>query len=68
MGFVSAATCRRFQEARHVAPARMRTSPQAPKKRRPAGALQKMKLGSLTALFLIVSASIFNFVLINKPK
>jgi hypothetical protein len=46
----------------------MRTSPQAPKKRRPAGALQKMKLGSLTALFLIVSASIFNFVLINKPK
>jgi hypothetical protein len=41
------------------------THPQAPKKRRPAGALQKIKLGILTDLVPIASSCIFNYVLIN---
>jgi hypothetical protein len=41
--FWSAATCRRFQKARHVAPAAVRTVPQTPKKRRPAGVIQNIE-------------------------
>ena len=57
--FWSAATCRRFQKARHVAPARGRTSPSAPKKRRPAGALPKTELGILTDFVSIPLSCIF---------
>jgi hypothetical protein len=41
-GFWSTATGRRFQKARHVAPFRVWSNPQALKKRRLAGALQEI--------------------------
>jgi len=51
------ATSRAGRSARH---------PQAPEKRRRAGALQKMKFGVLANLVPIALSCIFNYVLINK--
>ncbi len=64
--FWSAATCRRFQKARRVVPARVQTIPQTSKKRRPAGALQKIKFATLTDLVPIAPSGIFIYFLTEK--